>query len=93
MRIERPSRRAFLTGAATAAGGLVLAGCDGLSQSPNFRNVLYTGEDMTELVQRALLSPSSMAKEFPASAISTDFKANGSTDPDDATYRAPSRRR
>ena len=39
------------------------------------------------LVQRALLSPSSMAKEFPASEISADFKANGSTDPDDATYR------
>jgi DMSO/TMAO reductase YedYZ molybdopterin-dependent catalytic subunit len=88
MPIERPSRRLFLTGAATAAGGLLLAGCDGLSQSPGFRNVLYTGEDMTELVQRALLSPSSMAKEFPASAISDDFKANGSTDPDDATYRA-----
>jgi DMSO/TMAO reductase YedYZ molybdopterin-dependent catalytic subunit len=88
MRLERrPSRRLFLTGAATAAGGLLLAGCDPLSQSPGFRNVLYTGEDMTMLVQRALLSPSSMAKEFPASAISANFKANGSTDPDDATYR------
>jgi DMSO/TMAO reductase YedYZ molybdopterin-dependent catalytic subunit len=89
MRTERrPSRRLFLRGAATAAGGLLLAGCDPLSQSPGFRKVLYTGEDLTMLVQRALLSPSSMAREFPASAISTDFKANGSTDPDDATYRA-----
>jgi len=88
MRIERrPSRRLFLAGAASAAAGLLLAGCDPLSQSPGFRKVLYTGEDMTMLVQRALLSPPSMAKEFPASAISTDFKANGSTDPDDATYR------
>ena len=88
MRTERrPSRRLFLTGAATAAGGLLLAGCDPLSQSPGFRKVLYTGEDMTMLVQRALLSPSSMAKEFPASTLSADFKANGSTDPDDATYR------
>lgn len=88
MRLERrPSRRLFLTGGAAAAGGLVLAGCDPLSQSPGFRKVLYTGEDLTMLVQRALLSPSSMAKEFPASEISADFKANGSTDPDDATYR------
>ena len=88
MRIERPSRRFFLTGAATTAGTVLLSGCDQLSQSPGFRKVLYTGEDMTMLVQRALLSPSSMAKEFPASALSADFKANGSTDPDDATYKA-----
>jgi DMSO/TMAO reductase YedYZ molybdopterin-dependent catalytic subunit len=88
MRTERrPSRRLFLTGGAAAAGGLLLSGCDQLSQSPGFRKVLYTGEDMTMLVQRALLSPSSMAKEFPGSALSADFKANGSTDPDDATYR------
>ncbi len=66
MRTERrPSRRLFLTGAATTAGALLLSGCDQLSQTPGFRKVLYTGEDMTMLVQRALLSPSSMAKEFP----------------------------
>ncbi|MCB1500571.1 MAG: molybdopterin-binding protein [Bauldia sp.] len=85
---RRPSRRAFLTGAGASAGALALAGCDALSQSPGFRSVLYTGEDLTMLVQRALLAPSSMAKEFPASAISPDFKANGSTDPDSADYRA-----
>jgi DMSO/TMAO reductase YedYZ molybdopterin-dependent catalytic subunit len=85
---RRPSRRLFLTGGAAAAGGLLLSGCDGLSQSPEFRKVLYTGEDLTMLVQRALLSPSSMAKEFPASEISANFRANGSTDPDDATYRS-----
>jgi DMSO/TMAO reductase YedYZ molybdopterin-dependent catalytic subunit len=84
---RRPSRRLFLAGTASAAG-LLLTGCDQLSQAPGFRKVLYTGEDMTMLVQRALLSPSSMAKEFPASAISANFKANGSTDPDDPAYRA-----
>ena len=83
-----PTRRRFLAGAAAAAGGLVLAGCDRLSQAQDVRKVLYTGEDMTMLVQRALLSPTSMAKEFPASAISATFKANGSTDPDDPAYRA-----
>jgi DMSO/TMAO reductase YedYZ molybdopterin-dependent catalytic subunit len=83
-----PSRRRFLAGAAATAGGLLLAGCDRLSQSPGMRDVLYTGEDMTMLVQRALLSPTSMAKEFPASAISATFKPNGSTDPDDTAYRA-----
>lgn len=83
-----PSRRRFLAGAAATAGGLLLAGCDRLSQSPGMRDVLYTGEDMTMLVQRALLSPWSMAKEFPASAISANFKANGSTNPDDPAYRA-----
>jgi DMSO/TMAO reductase YedYZ molybdopterin-dependent catalytic subunit len=89
MRLERrPSRRLFLSSAASTAGALLLAGCDRLSKAPGFRNVLYTGEDMTMLVQRALLSPSSMAKEFPASAISANFRANGSTDPDGAEYRA-----
>ena len=85
---RRPSRRAFLTGAGASAGALALAGCDALSQSPGFRKVLYTGEDLNMLVQRALLSPSSMAKEFPASEISQNFKANGSTNPDDPAYRA-----
>lgn len=85
---RRPNRRLFLAGAATAAGGLLLSGCDQLSQAPGFRKTLYTGEDLTMLVQRALLSPASMAREFTAAEISEDFKANGSTDPDDATYRA-----
>jgi DMSO/TMAO reductase YedYZ molybdopterin-dependent catalytic subunit len=83
-----PSRRRFLAGAAATAGGLLLAGCDRLSQAQDVRKVLYTGEDMTMLVQRALLSPRSMAKEFPATAISANFKANGSTNPDDPAYRA-----
>lgn len=85
---RRPSRRAFLTGAGASAGALALAGCDALSQSPGFRKVLHIGEDLNMLVQRALLSPSSMAKEFPASEISQSFKANGSTNPDDPAYRA-----
>ncbi|MEQ8700711.1 MAG: molybdopterin-binding protein [Bauldia litoralis] len=85
---KRPSRRAFLSGAASSLGALALAGCDGLSQSDRFRKVLYTGEDMNRLVQRALLSPATMAREFAEADISANFKANGSTNPEDPAYRA-----
>jgi DMSO/TMAO reductase YedYZ molybdopterin-dependent catalytic subunit len=87
-RIFRPSRRWLLSGAASSLGALMLSGCDDLSRSPRFRRVLYTGEDVNYLVQRALLSPASMAREFPESEISANFRANGSISPDSAAYKA-----
>jgi DMSO/TMAO reductase YedYZ molybdopterin-dependent catalytic subunit len=82
----RLSRRRFLAGALSAASALGLAGCDNLSQAPWFRDVLGTAEDLNLKLQRFLVSPSSMAKEFAESEISPKFKPNGSTQPDDPEY-------
>jgi DMSO/TMAO reductase YedYZ molybdopterin-dependent catalytic subunit len=90
---RKPSRRKFLAGFAASASALVLSGCKQLDQVGRqggwFRdNVLHLGEDLNQTVQRFFLHPTSLAREFPASEISTKFKANGSTDPDDPAYRA-----
>ena len=82
------SRRRFLTGIGASAAALALAGCDDLSQAPWFRDTLSAGEDVTFQVQRFFLSPDSLAREFSESDISSDFRANGSTNPDDPDYVA-----
>ena len=89
----RPSRRGLLTGIAATAGAIVLAGCDRLDtlaqQGSWFRdNVLHLGEDFNRTVQRFFLKPDTLAREFGEADISKDFKANGTTDPDDPAYRA-----
>jgi DMSO/TMAO reductase YedYZ molybdopterin-dependent catalytic subunit len=82
----RLSRRKLLTALGATGSALVLSGCDRLSQDPRVRSVLYTEDDLNRMVQGFLLSPSSLAREFPESEISTDFRANGSTNPDDPEY-------
>ena len=89
----RPSRRSLLAGIAATASAALLAGCDRLDtlaqQGSWFRNnVLHLGEDFNHAVQRFFLKPTTLAREFSPADISTDFKANGSTDPDDPVYRA-----
>ncbi len=84
---EHPTRRRFLSGLAVSLSAAALSACDQLSRSPWFRDTLHAGEDINTAVQRFFLKPTSLAKEFPASEISPAFRANGSTDPDDADYR------
>src|SRR3990167_1623873 len=81
------SRRRFLTGFVPAAGAFALSGCDDLSQTPGFRTFLSSAEELTRSVQRFFLSPNSLAREFSEADLSPDFRANGSTDPDDPEYR------
>lgn len=81
------SRRGFLTRISAAGGALLLGGCDELSQSPNFREFLSKAEGATLRLQRLALSSRSMAREFTENDISANFKANGSTNIDDAEYR------
>ncbi len=87
-RNERTSRRNFLRGAGVAAGSLLLGGCDQLSRAPWFRRLLASGEDLTLVVQRALLSPDDLAREYTEADLSPKFRANGSTAPDDPAYQA-----
>ena len=80
------TRRAALAGAA-GAGGLMLAGCDGLSRNPSFLRVLAVAERWNLASQRFLLGGGALAREFPASEVSRVFKANGSVNPQGDDYR------
>ncbi|MEW5685926.1 MAG: molybdopterin-binding protein [Pseudomonadota bacterium] len=82
---DRPSRRRVIAAAAT--GGL-LAGCDQLSTSPQVNQVLARGEDVTRRAQRLLVDRKVLAREYPPEAISPDFRANGTTNPDSEDYQA-----
>jgi len=75
-------RRAVLAGGA-ALGGLMLSGCDRLSQSPDFQSFLGGAEGLTQASQRLLLSGGQLAREFRPDQISPVFPANGSISADD----------
>lgn len=81
---ESLTRRAAIA----AAGGLVLAGCDKLSGSPTVQKILSGAEQLNLTGQRLVLTTSQpLAREYPASEISRDFKANGTVQPDSDEYR------
>lgn len=84
------SRRRLIAGLSSGAATLALSGCqplDQLSNAPWWLRVIDSDDKINQAVQRFLMAPRSMAREFPASAIAQHFRANGSTDPQDATYR------
>ena len=82
------SRRAWLGGGVSAALGLGLASCDRLTQSPAVNATLDGAEGLNRRVQGLLAGREGLAREFPVSAISPDFKANGTTSPDSSDYQA-----
>ncbi|MCO6958942.1 molybdopterin-dependent oxidoreductase, partial [Pseudomonas aeruginosa] len=86
-------RRRFLAAAAGLAGSSLLAGCDRFAATGTGRRVLRAGEDANLFVQRLLLSPDYLAREFPDSEISPWFKPNGTIDPIDKPYKAMAARK
>jgi len=80
-------RRRLIAGVAASAAGLALGGCDQVSQSPKVVSVLEAAEGLSRRAQRALIGRTALAREFPASAISRDFKANGTITPDSEDYQ------
>ena len=84
---KRVDRRRALAALAASFGALPLAGCDLFSQNPTVRKVLDSAESLTMHAQRLLESRQALAQEFTESDISADFRANGSTDPDDDAYQ------
>jgi DMSO/TMAO reductase YedYZ molybdopterin-dependent catalytic subunit len=83
----RLDRRALLRGTAIA-GAALLGGCEELSSRPWVKRILDSAEILTRTSQRLLIPRKALAREYSEADISTEFKANGSTDPDDAVYRA-----
>ena len=80
-------RRRFLAGSLALGGAAALSGCDQIASAGPGRAALQAGEDASTFVQRLLLTPQKLAREFPESEISPHFKPNGSTDPQDAEYK------
>lgn len=83
----QPDRRRLLGGVLTGAAGLALAGCDQVAQSEPVNRVLAAPEGLTRRVQRLIQGRGALAREYPQSAISSDFRANGTVNPDSETYQ------
>jgi DMSO/TMAO reductase YedYZ molybdopterin-dependent catalytic subunit len=81
-------RRQILRGAALGAGGLLLPGCDALSNSSAFRGVLKSAEKANMGTQRLITDRAALAREFSLAQMSPIFRANGSVTGDTAEYKA-----
>src|SRR4029434_5412072 len=84
----RPSRRRFLAKSFGAAGALALAGCDALSRSEWFPNVLGAGEKLSEAVHHLITPRKAMAQEFSEADLSPKFRSNGTAMPNSVQYQA-----
>jgi DMSO/TMAO reductase YedYZ molybdopterin-dependent catalytic subunit len=80
-------RRRFLTRLLLGAGTVVLAGCDKLSHSEWFTNVLSTGESLSKNAHHLLRSRKTMAQEFSEDDLSPNFRSNGTSFPYSAEYQ------
>ena len=81
------TRRGLLHRAGAGLAALWLSGCDRIAENPDVVKALSGAEVLNRRVQR-LLGRCSMAREFTRADITPNFKANGSTDPLDADYKA-----
>lgn len=81
------SRRRLLRAAIAGTGVGMLSGCDALSGSARFVEVLGLAEPLSQHVQRAL-SGNRLAPEYAESMISPVFRPNGSVDPQTPEYLA-----
>ena len=84
---KRIDRRRFLIGGLQAAGFFLLAGCDNLSQSQWFTQLLSKTEGLTRRAQRTLTSKDALAKEYAEADLSNVFPANGETNPNNPVYQ------
>jgi DMSO/TMAO reductase YedYZ molybdopterin-dependent catalytic subunit len=82
------NKRQFLQRAGAGLSALALAGCDRLNRSPWFTHMLSLGETLNQGVHQFIGGRVSMAQEFTEKDLSPVFRANGSTNPADAPYRA-----
>ena len=80
------TRRKLLKGLLASGGMVALTGCDKLSRSDWFSNMLGSSENLTEFAQHALTPSTALAREFAKEDISPVHRPNGSTDPDNPEY-------
>ena len=84
--MSRVSRRHFLGVGSAAAAGLLVSGCDALTDLGSARGVLDFGQLMSLYGQRLLLTGQPLAREFTAADISPDFPLNGTSMPGSFDY-------
>lgn len=82
------SRRTWLRGLAAAGAAALVSACDRIAGDPAVRAGLRGAERLNLGLHRVLFDRRTLAREYPDSAISPDFRANGSIDPADPAYRA-----
>ena len=82
------TRRRLLLGSASAAGALLLGGCDALVENENVARVIRAAETLTKESQRLLLSDTRLAREFTEADLSPVFKVNGTDMPEGDDYAA-----
>jgi DMSO/TMAO reductase YedYZ molybdopterin-dependent catalytic subunit len=80
------TRRQMLLHGSSVLGGLLLAGCDRLTNAPAFRRMLESAETLTYRSQRLLLGSGALAREFRESELSPVFRSNGTSFPDSDQY-------
>jgi DMSO/TMAO reductase YedYZ molybdopterin-dependent catalytic subunit len=82
------NRRGWLAGAGAALSSVWLGACDRLNASPGVTKTLQAAEELSRRAHRLVADRRALAKEFGPEHISTDFRANGSIDPQNAEYLA-----
>ena len=82
------TRRETLLKLIAGGGALSLVGCGIDARAPAALNILESAERLTRFAQRALLAPrQALAREYRPEDISSYFRPNGSTAPDDPDYQ------
>jgi DMSO/TMAO reductase YedYZ molybdopterin-dependent catalytic subunit len=81
--LPQPSRRLFLRGAASLGSLAMLTGCD-IIDGPTAENALHVVSRFNDRVQALLFSETTLAPEFPESAITRPFPFNAYYSVDEA---------
>jgi DMSO/TMAO reductase YedYZ molybdopterin-dependent catalytic subunit len=84
----RPNRRSWLAAAGATLGSSWLAACNRLNDNPQVNGTLQKAEGLTRKAQRLVTDRKALAREFAPADISPDFRANGTTSPQDEAYLA-----
>jgi len=88
MKNVEPSRRRFFVRTLAGVAALALAGCERLSKSDWFPQILGVGEKASSSALHLLAGRKAMAQEFTAADLSPSFRSNGTAEPDSDAYRA-----
>jgi len=87
MKEVETSRRRFFARVFATAGALALAGCERLSKSDWFPQILGAGEKASSSALHLVAGRKAMAQEFTAADLSPSFRSNGTAEPNSDAYR------